>query len=137
MSVKLNIGAVLVIHSDDISKGKKIISLLAGPISNLLLSSAAYILKNETYCAVNIILAVYNLLPVSGVDGGAVLETALQGHCTSKTVDRIAFLSTVLICSIFVAVYFMFQKYFNNYSILLLCLYILTPILLKKILKES
>lgn len=137
MSVKLNVGAVLVLHSDDISKGHKIASILAGPVSNLLLSAVAYILKNEIYFAINLILAVYNLLPLSGVDGGALLKTALDGFCSNKTIDRTIVLCTVLICTVFVAIYFTFKKLFNNYSLLLLCLYILTPILLKKILKES
>ena len=56
----------------------------AGPLANLLLCGVLYInyrlFGNETvliYCALNAVIGGYNLLPVSGLDGGTVLYSLI------------------------------------------------------------
>lgn len=136
-AVKLNVGAILVEHQEIVSKWKNIISLLSGPISNLILSGAFWLLNNEVYCAVNFVVGVYNLLPIKGLDGGSILETICNGYFSAKIIRMIVGFSTMIFCIFIVNFFLKYGTSFNYYSVLLWLLYIITPILLKKILKDS
>ena len=52
--------------------------LLSGPLLNILFSLVYYLNGNYAAFSVNIIMGAYNLLPFSGLDGGAILAEVLN-----------------------------------------------------------
>lgn len=132
-AVRLIIGCIGIEYVDTSNRKERLLSLLAGPLSNILLSLLGYCLKSPTFFAVNLILAVYNLLPVRGLDGGSILEVALSGIVSKSKTDLILNVIVVLFSSVLL-VYFIFSCCcgIRNYSVLLLCIYLITPLIIKK-----
>lgn len=134
-AVKLILGAITVEYLDICSKPKKIVALLAGPISNLIVALISYKFNNNLYCAVNLILGIYNLLPINGLDGGAMLSQLFDGLVPHVVIKKIiAYISfLVSIAAIFFVIY---KRAQNLVSIVIICIYIITPLIFKKILKD-
>ncbi len=59
------------------SYGQNFLISAAGPLANGLAASALYLLDRPTAAAVHLLLAVLNLLPASGLDGGEMLRCGL------------------------------------------------------------
>lgn len=137
-SIRLIIGAISVEYVEICSKIKKIIALLAGPISNILLAYIFYCFNLEIWCAVNIVLGLYNLLPINGLDGGAVLGEILEQFCSERTVNAIINILTVLVLSGYSFLWiYNSNDIRSNISVILLLIYIITPLIVKKVLKDK
>ena len=78
-------GAVLDGEFLGVPFGKELLCAAAGPAVNILL--AVLCSGSSTVCAVNILLAVYNLLPLDGNDG-AVMLYAAAGMCGAEDAMR-------------------------------------------------
>lgn len=93
---------------------QEMIVLLAGPTVNLVFS-AAFIAGGFFYKAglfypgiVNLVLAVFNLLPVSGTDGGEALYYALVRRLSQSTAHLLCgALSFVIFCGLYTLVFFL------------------------------
>lgn len=137
LSVKLNLGAVSVVHSANTSKFKKIICLLAGPLSNLIVALLFKLYNMEEFYLINLIIALYNLLPLNGLDGGSILTTILEGILPENIIQKLITVLTIIIVTLFALFWIFTYEETKNVSILIFAIYLLTPLLLKKVLKDK
>ena len=66
-------GAELVVEGT-LSYGKELLCALAGPLVNLLLALGAARIGSPVFAGLNLALGLFNLLPVSALDGGRILS---------------------------------------------------------------
>lgn len=114
---------------------------LAGPLSNLLLCAVLYLnfrlFKNHTvfvFCVLNAVIGTYNLLPVSGLDGGTLFYTAVAKISKSEEIaQKSLFISTLLLATAvsFLAV-FLTLKGSIKLSVYIVAVYLFVCALLKK-----
>lgn len=133
-SVKLNIGAITIKYNENISKPKKIISILMGPLSNLLISYIGFTLKNELLIYINLILAFYNFLPINGLDGGEIIKIVLSGVLNDKLIENVLSALTIIVSTAILMTCFIFKIFSVN--VLLFCVYLISPLILKNLLKH-
>lgn len=62
--------------------------LLSGPLFNILFSAIFYFAGLKEASAVNLVLALFNLLPYSSLDGGCIIAVLLSGHDISSTLQK-------------------------------------------------
>lgn len=68
------LGAVLAVDSRELSYGKELAVVLAGPAANLLGAAVLAQMGVETAAGVHMILGTFNLLPIRPLDGGRALH---------------------------------------------------------------
>ena len=120
------------------SYGETIISLM-GPIVNLFLSLIFYINyllyeKNSfiVFSLLNLIIGLFNLLPVKGLDGGTILFNIAAQKRNLETAARL--LSIITLIFGFIILTFAFFLLFNgsfNPSIFIIAIYLLITALIK------
>lgn len=104
---------------------------LSGPVFNLLFAAVLYPFSFKLF-ACNIVIAVFNLLPVETFDGGHALKVMLNTVLNEKTTDiLIKILTFIILIPLFITglVVLMFSKY--NYSLLLISLYLVAILFIK------
>ena len=89
----------------DISKLKKILIYLAGPISNFILASVFNNIK--IVYEINIFLGILNLMPIYPLDGYNILKI-INSNCNNK-VQKIIFILFIIISMIQIMLYKMFS----------------------------
>ena len=133
-SVKLIVGTVGIEYYENLKDSEKLISLFAGPFTNLLCAIIFYNLKLDLYFSVNLILSLLNFLPIKGLDGGDILEIILKRFIPKKIIEIIQFSFSVIF---FITIFFAFIKYgkdlISNCSIILFIIYLILPFILKKL----
>lgn len=82
-------GVGITMSPDRLSDKRRIAISLAGPAVNLVLCVPAALFHFHTWMAVNGALAVLNLLPVPGLDGGDVLRIVLGRWTDCARADRV------------------------------------------------
>ncbi len=105
---------------------------LSGPLFNLLLClfcmstywlfPVSYLYLN-TFCFSNLVLAVFNLLPVYPLDGGKIFKNMFKTEKTYKIVDKIIRWSLAFVC---ISLFFWSMKSQINIFFLILALFFLT-----------
>lgn len=112
---------------------------LCGPLTNLLLFAVLYInfisFKNEAvlvYALINLIIGVFNLLPVTGLDGGTILFSMLAKRMDYNRARCILRIITLILSAtmLFLGVMFTLRGKINV-SIYILGLYFLVMSILK------
>lgn len=104
---------------------------LSGPFMNLGLSLLFYFVY-KPLCLINLVIGLFNLMPIDTFDGGHALSLLLLRKLSPSTTRVIlkvltfAFLLPLFLCGILVLFY---SKY--NYSLLLISLYLLAILFLK------
>ena len=114
--------------------------VLSGSAANFLLFIIAGILflfiKAEIllrFSAVNLFTGMFNLLPVSNLDGGQALYLLLIRRFSEKTTDRIIdFLTVLLILPTAVIGFIVLFRSEYNFSLLLISVYLLSALILRK-----
>lgn len=66
------------IKKSNINNIKKIIILLMGPISNIAIAGLFVIINKTELVYINIVIAIFNLLPIYPLDGGQILNRILR-----------------------------------------------------------
>lgn len=79
--------------------------LAAGPIVNLLLGATGCLAGNRIFTGINISLMLFNLLPLSALDGGRIMRAAAERLCPMKDVSS-AFRTIDILLGITAAVFF-------------------------------
>lgn len=137
VEVQLIIGAIGVKYADvTLSKLQKIMSILMGPLSNLILSVIFLYYGCDIYFGINLVLGLYNLLPLIGLDGGSLIQTFLEGIISTKSVERTLIIFTILAAVTLFFVTLLYVHVNINYTVLLFCIYLLMPIVIKKIVER-
>ncbi len=84
VKLQFSAGGICLKRTENLNTNKKLLVLLAGPFSNLIVSLTFYILAQREasyfsyiFCAVNLCVGLYNLLPVNPLDGAQIIECFL------------------------------------------------------------
>ena len=125
ISLQMVLGAVKIKCNDIIDVRKKAFIALFGPFANFLLAFFLLSEKNmiSLFGASNFVLGIFNFLPISGLDGGDILEFALM-KCKYKRTIYFAF-SLIFIVLIFRIGVEVFLRYGGNPSLLIVGVYLI------------
>lgn len=86
--LELSAFGIVLIPSGDLSYPKEIIAVAAGPAAHLLAAGLLCLRDPEAGLA-GILLALYNLLPLAGLDGGRIVLLAAESRGKGETGDRL------------------------------------------------
>lgn len=85
------------------NKYKKLFILVSGPLVNLilifisiLLNLHSFKLNRYVFMCVNIVLLIFNILPISFLDGGQIISVFCDNHHMRKFLDLISFLLIIM-----------------------------------------
>lgn len=124
-SIKLKIGTLGIEYDDCMNKKQKIITLLSGPLANLLIAMMLNLLSLQMISAINFLLFLYNLIPIKGLDGGEILEIVLSSFFSYNVIVIVQKIISIFIILLITLCFFVLLKYrIVNYSILLFALYL-------------
>ncbi len=105
------------------------IILVSGPLANLI---CFFSFKGD-FSLLSLILFVYNILPIRGLDGGSLVYILINGLINSKIADIALNILTVLVSLMFcVGFIVLFLDGIQNYSLLIFSLYLISTVFLKK-----
>lgn len=99
----------LKIKNANVFEIKKIIVALAGPLMNLVIAITIGFISNPSILAnyifyANLLIALFNLLPIYPLDGGRIFKGILHIFCgkwkAKKLINEISFISTVVLTAI-------------------------------------
>lgn len=104
---------------------------LAGPIINLLFACIFYFISKTLFIA-NLVIGLFNLLPVETFDGGHALKIILSKFFSLKTCETTLKVLTfiLLVPMLTIGVMVLFDSQYN-YSLLLISLYLVAILFLK------
>ena len=71
-------GAAMYFDESGLSYGRELAAALAGPAAGLILALAAAMIKAHALAGVSLVLSLFNLLPIGGLDGGRALTALLS-----------------------------------------------------------
>lgn len=123
------------------SINSEIIINLSAPVFNII-TGAFFQLLSENYinnklfneiATVNYCLGFFNLMPFYSLDGGNALKYVLLSFINEKQSENILFVLSLLVTMIFsfLSVY-IFLNYQQNYSLIIMCIYMFLSIIFKK-----
>ena len=102
---------------------KKIIILFMGPISNLIIAFVFAILEMPVLVYINIIIVIFNLLPISPLDGGQILNRILRIIFGNKEAYTITNSLNTIIMSVITAISSILILYLKNISIVIILIF--------------
>ena len=112
---------------------KKIIIAMSGPMVNLLIAFALYIInvnaENVIYC--NFLIAIFNLLPIYPLDGGRILKNFFKLQKGKRRAIEDTYIISNLVVVLITAISSIAIYYYENIAIFLIVMY-LWGILLKE-----
>lgn len=131
--IRLIPASVQIVRNFCFKKSGEIKIALMGPAFNVILFLVLFlnylIFKNETvltFGILNLVIGVFNLLPVSGLDGGIVLEHLLEKYFNPQKASYLVRLLTVFLAfSAFVIGVYLWVRESLNISVFIVALYLL------------
>lgn len=105
-----------------ISLIKELLISLAGPIVSLL---CAVLYDNEIYCLINIVIVLFNLIPIYPLDGGRILKVLLKVIFGEKNGNKFSICITNFLVVLFFLISLFIAAYLKNFTFLILTIYIL------------
>ncbi len=128
-AVKLIPGGINIVDDSVKTPLEDILILASGPIANLI---CFFVFRND-FSALNLILFVYNMLPISGLDGGRIAHIFFIKFFGAVIADRCITGLTVIAAAIFALIFiYLLLNGIENYSVLIFSLYIISTIFFKK-----
>ena len=132
-------GSVQIVSSYCSTNSKNNLIYLSGPLFNLMVFVTLYInylffFDNSflNFAFVNLLLGVFNLLPVKGLDGGNVLYNALFIKCGIKKADSVMNVITITVAVVLIFVAVTLSLYGKtNISAYILSVYLILSVILK------
>lgn len=110
-------------YSSYLSPWKELLISLAGPLASFLF---ALFFREKTYSMMNLLIGIFNLIPLYPMDGGRIIRSFLNiffsKNITMKICNTIA--KTLLVILLLTGI--ILVAYFKNYYIVILILYIFT-----------
>ena len=133
LAVRLVPGNLGVEFSDFSSKKAGLAALFAGPLCNLLFAFCSYFVGDFVSFGINLLLFIYNMLPVKGLDGGAIIELMLSGLVSHRRILKLL-TATTLFTSVAIFTLFFVLNEMNvvNYSLIIFSFYLILPLIVKK-----
>lgn len=106
---------------------------LAGPVINVIMGLLLWMLHCPIASAVNGGLALFNVLPITSLDGGEALYALLCERTDEATANRIShYVSLVVLFPLAVVGFWLMLAERGNYTLLLMCIYLIFLLLLKE-----
>lgn len=131
--ISFRLGSVAVQGCYSLSTLKEALMLLAGPVANLLFFGVCYFALATTnnliwlnYGLVSLVIAIINLLPIQGLDGGNLLLIFISQFLDLKNTDLVLKGVSFLACAVIIlfGLYiFIFQR--KNPSVIIFGIYLL------------
>lgn len=103
---------------------KKIIILMMGPISNIIIALIFDFFKLPKIVYVNLVIAIFNLIPVYPLDGGQILNRILRIIYGNIEAYKITSWINTIIMSIITAIASIAILYLKNMSIVIIVLFL-------------
>lgn len=121
-------GMAMVPYDDNLSLTQEIAFVLAGPAVNLVITLATFPSHNQSIAqisALSLLLGLFNLIPVSSLDGGKALSNFLLLYFNEETVVKTMRVVTVVMLTVLAIVGLVMLKInHHNYSVLLIVVYL-------------
>lgn len=109
-------------YEDNLSDLKELIISASGPLFSIFL---AYSYENKIYFIINILITIFNLLPVYPLDGGRILRVILKFVFGKKRGKSISTYFTNVILILFLVVSIFIAVCYRNFFFLAMCFYML------------
>lgn len=110
---------------DSLLSLKKLIIALAGPFINLLFIILFIILKQKSILIyINIIILIFNLLPIYPLDGGRILKYFLAIFCGRRKAYSITYVISNIVAILATFSILLLSIYVKNFSYIFILVYI-------------
>lgn len=130
IKIELNLSSLRIFTSGTDTR-KSMLIALSGPLGNFVFCLMFLFVGLKDYAFVNLIIGVFNLLPVAGLDGGDILGIIVKKH-SSKCVLILLTVLSVSVCVLIIASgFFLFLSKNHNPTLIFVGIYLLFKIYYK------
>jgi len=103
---------------------KKIIVALAGPFINLIIMVIALLLNKELIAYSNLLIMLFNLIPIYPLDGGRALKSIMRLKKEKREVDKLINKTSNILVIIMTAVSSVLIIYMKNFVVIFIVIYL-------------